>query len=318
MINIDDKYILNLFFTSKQIIRRKIINKHKDLNTLEYQYVINRFKDSTSFDESLFRIKYNIEIRPICEECGKPTNFIIRNKIKFGSQYPCFTRFCSKKCSNSNEKVRKKQQETCLKLYGDFCNHKKYIETCLKKYGVDNGWKATEIKEKLKQTWLDKYGVDNYAKLPEHQLRLNSKESKEKALETKRKNNTFNTSKPEQETYKLLLEKFPDAIKEYKEERYPFNCDFYIPSKDLFIECQYHWTHGFHPYDENNQNDLIKGTEWKNSNSKFKNHAYKTWTIGDVNKRKIARKNKINYLEIWNINDLKDWLQNNYIKNNIN
>ena len=34
-----------------------------------------------------------------------------------------------------------------------------------------------------------------------------------------------------------------------KYDRYPFACDFYISSLDLFIECNYHWTHGGKPYE---------------------------------------------------------------------
>ena len=29
----------------------------------------------------------------------------------------------------------------------------------------------------------------------------------------------------------------------------PFACYFYIPSLDLFIECNYRWTHGGKPYE---------------------------------------------------------------------
>ena len=33
-----------------------------------------------------------------------------------------------------------------------------------------------------------------------------------------------------------------------------------------------------------------------------------TWTIRDVNKRNIAKQNNLNYIEFWNINELKEWL----------
>ena len=39
-----------------------------------------------------------------------------------------------------------------------------------------------------------------------------------------------------------------DVKTEYKEERYPYHCDVYIPSKDLFIELNLFFTHGGHPY----------------------------------------------------------------------
>ena len=40
-----------------------------------------------------------------------------------------------------------------------------------------------------------------------------------------------------------------DVITQYKDDRYPFACNFYIPSLDLFIECNYHWTYGGKPYE---------------------------------------------------------------------
>ena len=64
-------------------------------------------------------------------------------------------------------------------------------------------------------------------------------EVKEKVLETKRKNNTFNTSKPAEDVYNLLILKFgkTQIIREYKQDiRYPFACDFYITCLDMFIE----------------------------------------------------------------------------------
>ena len=38
---------------------------------------------------------------------------------------------------------------------------------------------------------------------------------------------------------------------------------------------------------------------WKSKNSPYYLDAIKTWTIRDVNKRKIAKENKLNYLEIF-------------------
>lgn len=69
---------------------------------------------------------------------------------------------------------------------------------------------------------------------------------------TKRKHGTFNTSEPEQLTYELLIKTFGenDVIRQYNNDsRYPFSVDFYIKSLDLFIECNYSWTHKGHWYD---------------------------------------------------------------------
>lgn len=50
------------------------------------------------------------------------------------------------------------------------------------------------------------------------------------------KNHSFSHSKPEKVILGFLKNEYPDTIYQYKEKRYPFKCDFYIPSKDLFIE----------------------------------------------------------------------------------
>ena len=49
---------------------------------------------------------------------------------------------------------------------------------------------------------------------------------------------------------------YPDTIRQYKDSRYPYNCDFYIPCLDLFIEFQGYWTHGEHPFNPNDINDI--------------------------------------------------------------
>lgn len=55
--------------------------------------------------------------------------------------------------------------------------------------------------------------------------------------------------------------------RQYKSELYPFACDFYIQNLDLYIECNFHWTHGGHKFDKNNENDikqLNEFLEWYN------------------------------------------------------
>jgi len=78
-------------------------------------------------------------------------------------------------------------------------------------------------------------------------------------------------------------------------------CDFYIPSKDLFIELQLSWTHGSKPFVENNidcQNQLNIWRQ-KSLTSDYYKNAIETWTIRDVKKRNIAKQNKLNYIEVW-------------------
>ena len=120
---------------------------------------------------------------------------------------------------------------------------------------------------------------------------------------TKKLHNSFNTSEPEQLFYnKLLKENVNKTIyKQYKDKRYPFYCDFYIKEDDLFIECNFHWTHGGRPYDPNNIECQEKLKVWqeKAKTSQFYRNAIETWTIRDVKKREIAIKNKLNYKTIY-------------------
>ncbi len=95
--------------------------------------------------------------------------------------------------------------------------------------------------ERIKQTCIKKYGVENYTQTTEYKKLMSELQPTilEKINNTKRANGTFNTSKPEDAIYKILLDNFgeEDVIRQYRDEcRYPFNCDFYIRSLDLFIE----------------------------------------------------------------------------------
>lgn len=58
-----------------------------------------------------------------------------------------------------------------------------------------------------------------------------------KILATKRKNNTFNSSKVQDILQAMFCALYDDCEVEYnKDPRYPYACDIYIPRFDLFIE----------------------------------------------------------------------------------
>lgn len=63
-----------------------------------------------------------------------------------------------------------------------------------------------------------------------------------KAWLTKKLNNTTNTSKVEEQFYKELLKENTNKTiyRNYKCDRYPYYCDFYIVEDDLFIELNAH------------------------------------------------------------------------------
>lgn len=121
-----------------------------------------------------------------------------------------------------------------------------------------------------------------------------------KRRETNNLRKSWNTSKPEQRYYEFLLTKYSedDIVKQYRDqERYPFYCDFYIKSEDKFIECNFHWTHGGHPFDENCIEDMIVLHDWqeKSKTSVYYSRACYIWTDLDPRKRQCALDNHLNY-----------------------
>ena len=90
--------------------------------------------------------------------------------------------------------------------------------------------------------------------------------SLQKRYNTCKINNTFNSSSCEKKYYNLLIDKFgkTDVVKEYREDRYPYKCDFYIKSKALFIELNIYPTHGKHAFNPNDKDDILELERLKN------------------------------------------------------
>ncbi len=193
-------------------------------------------------------------------------------------------------------------------------------ESCVNKYGTDNIMKTGIGKERLKESCLKKYGVEHVWKDKSiHDKCVNSFKNNtgysspiyipgvlQKIYDRKKKNGTFNTSKPEEELYLYIKEKFPLVERQYKCDRYPYNCDFYIPDIDMFIELQGNWTHGNHPYNSFCIEDQEILQEWK---TKSKDHPYyinaiNTWCVRDVQKRNTAKENHLNYIELFMQEDI--------------
>jgi hypothetical protein len=243
----------------------------------------------------------------------------------------------------NRKELNERTRNTCLEKYNGigFASKElteKYNETMLLKYGHTNPSQVKEIKEKTKQTNIEKYRAENvYAsetikeKIKETNLKrynetswtkskegreflknlTNSDKFKNKQYETKKINGTFKTSKIEKELESKLRELFPDLETQYKSELYPFNCDFYIPSLDLYIEYNGIWTHGGCFYDENNEENRNTLEMWKqcSEHSTFYQNAIETWTVRDLNKLNMALENSLNYVVWFNKEQAYDWIE---------
>lgn len=205
----------------------------------------------------------------------------------------------------ASQQAQEKIKKTTLEHYGVEASFQanevkdKIKKTCQEKYGVDYANQAEVVKTKIVKTTLDRYGVRCQYQRSDLRAKLADTAVIAKKYETKRKNGTFNTSKPEDRCYELLQSIFPNAIHHYTSDVYPFECDMYIPELDLYIECNFFWTHGGHFFDINNQADIDKLNEWKSKGTKFFDIAIKVWSYYDVQKLETAQKNDLNYLVCW-------------------
>ena len=207
-----------------------------------------------------------------------------------------------------SEEVKKKMGQSRLGQYQrkNKPNHseedKKKISESLKKY-----WSTHTHPGIGKHPW--NYGLKDVQQAWNKGLTYDESHtvSKEEMVEhinnTKRQNNSFNSSKGEDTFYELLKNIYDesDIIRQYKDERYPFNCDFYIKSEDLFIEYNGTWTHGFMPYDKTNIECQKQLEIWKNKSlsSKYYKNALHTWLDLDTKKFQYAKENNLNYIAIY-------------------
>lgn len=262
--------ICNSDFKNGRFLLAHLKSRHPEISKLEYLM-------NYHFDSKIGK----------CLNCGKQVKFISFSRYDI---------YCCKKCRQKYEhkhpemlkalEIKKRRTllkkygvehpmaikgsaeklaNTKLKKYGDskYNNIEKCKETCIKKYGLDNIFRDSEY---IKKCTLKKLGVENAMQNPKIW---------NKAFQTKVKKGNVNTSKPEESLYLKLVEKFgaSDIIRQYKSPKYPYNCDFYIKSLDLYIELQGTWMHGSEPYNPENLEHIKIVEFWKSKNTKFYNKA---------------------------------------------
>ena len=165
------------------------------------------------------------------------------------------------------------------------------------------------IKDNFKEIRSNSYYLKGVHRTDEVKQKISQKNkghwvNLEQQIATKRKNNSFHISKPEEKLFEELKSKYGEenVIPQYKDkERYPYYCDFYIKSEDLFIELNAHWTHGGRPYDKDDDFCKEQLERWieKSKQSKFYEKAIHTWTVVDVKKQQCAKEHNLNYMTIY-------------------
>ena len=288
----------NIFYKTSELHKKKVLENYT--NTCLKKYGVENAAKLESVRE---KIKIN-------QKLGSPKKI---KKIKIKKEKPLdlltstekIKRTKMEKYGDPNYNNFEKTKKTNLEKYGvEYTVQNETIKNNIKlsvieRYGVDSPMKIGEVKEKLKQTNLKKYGVENY---------MQTQEYKEKCYASKKLHNTFHTSKSEMKLYKLLEEKFgiDDIEYQYRSNLYPFACDFYIKSLDLYIELQGTWLHGGEQFDPKNPDHILKLNKWKSKNTKFYQNAVSVWTIRDPLKRKTALENNLNYIEVFDSKNFKE------------
>ena len=218
--------------------------------------------------------------------------------------------------ANKSEEIRKdilnRTRQTIIKKYGNanYRNIEKSKQTKLKKYGDEN---YNNI-EKNKQTCIERYGVDSFSKTKKFKQYMSKLWSNEeyvkKIYDTMKKNRTSKFSKAENKVYDMLCEKLSkeNIIRQHRSKLYPFNCDFYIKSLNMYIEYQGFYTHNFKPYNIDDENDIKQAKEFLNNPKRH--NTWETWTIRDVLKRETARINNLNFVELWNLKEAEEFINN--------
>lgn len=193
----------------------------------------------------------------------------------------------------SQRPERRMEMSTFMKENGvEFARRSQ--ETSMTRYGVLSVQQLPDYRAKQSARMLD----------PDHQTRINA---------AKKANGSFNTSAPEAELEALLIERFgaDDVLTQHHDPRYPYRCDFYIPSRDLFIELNGLWTHGGHWFDVQSEHDRTVVAGWTSRGSNFYGAAIRQWCSSDVAKREMARDSELNYVVFWDSRALSDaalWL----------
>lgn len=194
----------------------------------------------------------------------------------------------------------------------------RHRQTSQERYGVSHPSKRPEHSEALRQfhatlppEWYGRIAEGHmrnhgqfYAQTPEGRERASERmrdpQVQARIREAKKERGAFVTSHAERRLHEMLLAEFgeKDVRTQHHDPRYPYACDFYIPSRDLFVELNGFWMHGGRWYDQTENLDQIRFLG-AGGRSEIYSVADKTWRERDVAKRAAARKSGLNYVVLW-------------------
>lgn len=223
--------------------------------------------------------------------------------------------------------ARQKQSENIIEHLDDI--QMKMQATMLDRYGVRYSYQMDkyrnnlmqynrehkdEVIQKVQETNLERYGVPYYMQTDEarkyQSKRMLDKTVQNALCQARLEHHTFRSSSSEDLLYQLLVDVFgeSDVQRQYMSDVYVFQCDFYIKSRDMYIELNASWTHNGHWY-QDGSNDFDTVVYWQNKGTDYYEKAIETWTVRDVSKRQCAEQANLNYVVFWDakLSDAKLW-----------
>lgn len=179
---------------------------------------------------------------------------------------------------------------------------------------IDKNLRIKEVKEALNISAgklfkiLHSLNYKRPAEISQHNMLIGNQERKGK----KKRYIHRKYSMDENRAYELLLNKFSreDINRQYQSPLYPYPCDFYIKSLDLYIEFNPGPRHHGRPFNPASEKDLNELKEIKAlaNKSDWYEGIIRTWTIRDPEKRQVAKDNQLNWKEFWSLGELEAWL----------
>ena len=255
-----------------------------------------------------------------CQVCGKPIkhwNIIDKDE---GYKKTC-SKECDRKMFSATNKAHMKEKygvENAFQLpevLASFKERKDEIQakrdsTRKKHFGDAPGWNLKQSIATRKAKYGSTWNLDAIRATKEKNHGDPNWNNPEKNFQTKLKNGSVTTSKPEERVYALLCQKYGESNieRQWKDDAYPFACDFFLKTSKTYIECNFSWTHGEHFFDETSEEDLKRLEDLKSKKTDYYDNAIETWTKRDLLKKKTAEDNHLDYKVFWDLKEAAEWI----------
>ncbi len=246
---------------------------HAPTKSTEFKTLIPSLKEFVTWTESnpelFFAIVNSIQVKPVCQFCGKPKTFY---NINIGYSNTCGSKSCAAKFSfevhpelkeihalnkigkKLSESTKEKLREKAKSVNSNPSKIERTRQAVQQKYGVCNVFQLQSVKEKSKTTCLKKYGVPCHQQDPEvHDRMMKATHAFKSYVLPSGK--TIMVQGYEDRAIDQLLE---EGVEEHEMVfvnrdkptiKYTFHnrmkryfCDIWIPSRNIVVEVKSNYT----------------------------------------------------------------------------